>query len=344
VPAVSAVLLARAVLGKQAMTGRDSTIEPGVVRMGPTLQRSVLTGFILALGQIAWGSADDFSQRGPAFVGQQTVQIRRSNGTECETVIFYPAENAGSQQRLDHRQAPYPVVVFISPVMPMSVYVRTLAHLASWGFVVLAPTDGLELFPDQAAIADDMRLCLDFIASENRRSQSNFHGAIDTERAGFCGHSWGGACSIIAGAKERDRVKVVVNLACWSKSVPSPLSCVGDLTCPLIMLTGDEDSLTPLDKVQSIYDAALPAKTLIVVRGGIHFGFLDDWFSFPSTGLCSPDQQLAIARHYMTAALLLHLRDAAELSPILWQPDAANFGNVIRKIDLGNASPITRRP
>lgn len=308
--------------------------------MGPTFHYNLVKGFFLCVCQTVLVSAADFSQPGSAFVGKQTVQIRRPNGTECETMIFYPAQSAGVQQPVDHGQAPYPVVVFISPAVPMTVYTLTLSHLASWGFIVLAPTDGLELFPDQAAIADDMRLCLDFIAAESYRARSIFWGVIDTERAGFCGHSWGGACSIIAGSKERTRVKVVVNLACWTNSNPSPQSCVGNLACPLIIVTGDNDSLTPLSKVHLIYDAAFSPKTLITVRDGTHFGFLDEWPWQPSAWQYSRIQQLDIARYYMTAALLLHLRGMSEVRPLLWEPEVPGFGNVIREIDIG---PVVKR-
>lgn len=302
--------------------------------MRPAVRHGFSAGFVLAGCLVASISAEDFSGRGPALVGYQTVVFARPNATQGDAVIYYPAVKAGFQQSLDRGQAPCPVVVFISPIVPIPAYAQTLAHLASWGFIVMAPMDGFELYPDQVAIADDMRLCLDFIATENRRSQSTFHNAVDTERAAFCGHSWGGACTILAGVKEPTRVKVVVNFACWSKSSPSPLEYVGNLTCPLVMLTGDEDSMTPLSRVRSVYDAAVPAKTLIVVRDGIHFGFLDDWYFLPSIKV----RQVDIARHYTTASLLLHLRKRTELKPILWDPEAANFGDVVRQINIGNAS------
>lgn len=308
--------------------------------MGPILHHGCSWALLLAVCPIAAVRAEDFSRRGPALVSEQTVLIARPKGTQCDTWILYPAVKAGSRQMLDRSQAPYPIVVFSSPVVPIPLYAQTLSHLASWGFIVMVPIDGFELYPDQVAIADDMRLCLDYIAAENRRPESPFHGAIDTERAAFCGHSWGGACSILAGAKEPTRVKVVVNFACWRNSNPSPLGSVGNLACPLVMLAGDEDSMTPLSKVRTIYNAAVPAKTLIIVRGGIHFGFLDDWFfAAPAT-----IRQVEIARHYTTVALLLHLRGSTQLKPILWESEAANFGDVVRQIDAGNEPRRSSKP
>ena len=280
-------------------------------------------------------TAQDFSVRGPCAVGYQVIDAERPAGTYCRLYVYYPATVAGRNQPIDPERAPYPLVVFNSPVVPMVSYTETLAHLASWGFVVVAPTNGFYQWPDQQAIARDLLFCRNYLHAENQRPESPFFQMLNCDRNAFAGHSWGGSCDIIAGAEADERLKVVVAWSLWPNSQPRPIDKVNHLCCPVLLFNGSEDTAVPVTKVQSVYDAAAPSKAFFVLEGGGHNLFYDSKFWLPNAPPAEDRHLLPIARYFLTAALRLYLCDQDDLWPIFWDPHTHRQPNVDYTWDSG---------
>ncbi|SFM75019.1 Predicted dienelactone hydrolase [Nocardia asteroides] len=153
-------------------------------------------------------------------------------------------------------------------------YAYLLAHLASWGFVVIAAdrTDtgtGVQ-------ILDAVR----YLAQQNSDPGSVFHGKIDTTTAGAAGHSQGGLGAINALARGGTAVDTAVTLempwsaACASlPTVDSQSACIDPTAVTsgsVLLVNGSADGASPstqqlppqligMQSMQAYYDA-LPAE------------------------------------------------------------------------------------
>lgn len=153
-------------------------------------------------------------------------------------------------------------------------YAYLLAHLASWGFVVIAAdrTDtgtGVQ-------ILDAVR----YLAQQNSDPGSVFHGKIDTTTAGAAGHSQGGLGAINALARGSGAVDTAVTLEMpWSAACASLPTVDGQSACidptavtsgSVLLVNGSADGASPstqqlppqligMQSMQAYYDA-LPAE------------------------------------------------------------------------------------
>jgi hypothetical protein len=269
-------------------------------------------------------------------VGTGTITCPRPDGTSLRATVYYPARQAGLQQPVHPSAAPGCPIIFES-VVPPSAYSSTLTHLASWGFVVAMPNFTLRLFPDTDAMAADLGICLDGLLAESARPGALLFGAVRGDRCGFSGHSLGGACAVIQGVRESDRLKVIVSLASGNRTQPPASSVAGQLRRPLILLAGSRDWISSLPThVGPIYAAASAPKGLFLLSNGNHMQFSDSTLAPTQDGLMSQEEQLAITRHYLTAAFRLYLSEADELWPLLWDPQSNALPHVGPLIDSGS--------
>ncbi|WP_280425671.1 hypothetical protein [Nocardia carnea] len=217
---------------------------------------------------------------GPWAVAERT-------GADCCTstgdsyAIWYPADlGAGG--------VVHPVITWGNGTMahPRE-YAYLLAHLASWGFVVIAAdrTDtgtGVQML-------DAVR----YLVQQNSDPNSVFHGKIDTVAAGAAGHSQGGLGAINALARGNGAVGTAVTLemplsaVCASlPSVDGQSACIDPATVTsgsVLLVNGSADGISPatqhlppeligLQSMQAYYDA-LPAdlpKARAAVVGAQH--------------------------------------------------------------------------
>jgi predicted dienelactone hydrolase len=168
-------------------------------------------------------------------------------------------------------------------------------HLASHGYVVAALDHSEVVAPElgrregetveqraarvQAMIASrvpDVRFLLDRLAG----STAGETRALDIERIGIVGHSFGG-WTALATPETDARIRAVVALAPGGSSRPKPGIIPAQLTfawgrdVPTLYLTGEDDIYIPLSAVRELYERAPGTKRLIVLRRADHLHFMD---------------------------------------------------------------------
>lgn len=179
-----------------------------------------------------------YSARGPHWVGIRdlviegdrpldiTVWYPAARATSAAKAISYPYEikmfsplgkvaiaafegQAVRDAPTDLSAGPYPLLV-LSPgfAIGSKTYAWLAEHLASYGFVVIAPDHGEELDPSllwRSTIQRqrDILNVLSFVG-EQLETRGAFEGLIDTERTAVAGHSYGGYTALAAGGARLD--------------------------------------------------------------------------------------------------------------------------------------------
>lgn len=162
------------------------------------------------------------------------------------------------------------------------------AHLASHGYIVVSPDHHGNTFIDLAAgIVDplsaanrplDMSFLIDQFLSFNATPGNFYEGAIDPDRIGASGHSFGGFTSIaLAGGPEADeRVKGIFPQAPAAPFSPEFLATVD---IPVFIVGGSIDGTTPFDSQQQRPFDLLPSGASVVALANLaeggHFTFSD---------------------------------------------------------------------
>lgn len=301
----------------------------------------------------------DPGQPGPFAVGVTHRTFTRPSSTNgqarvLDTVIWYPAAAAGTPDvRLggtaaappDRAHGPYPVVLFShgSGGQPWQSTFFT-AHLASQGFVVVAPphpgnttSDCLEGclgggMSNRLALVDsalnrppDIIAAFDGAAGLSAGGDPILGGLLDPARAGVTGHSFGALTSIFGGGRD-DRFRAVVPMA--SPALPAVIDEAKHLRVPTLLMAGGEDGLAPLSGVQSIFDA-LPAdgaeRWLLTFPRGGHFAYAN--LCPPVAAGCGPNglpqsKAHTLINRWATAFLLTYVASDARYAPLL-DPAAA---------------------
>ncbi|HYA69367.1 MAG TPA: prolyl oligopeptidase family serine peptidase, partial [Acidimicrobiales bacterium] len=136
-----------------------------------------------------------------------------------------------------------------------SSYVMLSEGLAARGYVVVAPdhpgdrlTDWLsgtavDDATNEAQRVDDIRLVLDAVLGGGCELEAV--SAIDAERVGVAGHSYGGYTAFaLAGARQTDgRVGAVAGLEPFTRTLPA--SVLGRVGVPSLLVAGNRDTSTP---------------------------------------------------------------------------------------------------
>ena len=180
-----------------------------------------------------------YSERGSYRVGTGELMIEGEwpleislwypavNGEDVEEVIRYSYEikmadplgrvtlarfagKALRDARYDLSAAPYPLVILSSGFsIGASAYAWLAEHLASYGFVVMAPEHKEHLDPEnelwQSAISrpQDILAVLTYV-DEQAESGGTLAGLLDKEHVAVIGHSYGGYTALAAGGAQFD--------------------------------------------------------------------------------------------------------------------------------------------
>ena len=100
----------------------------------------------------------DFSVPGPYAAGWREVTVARPNSSTFGALLYYPAQASTENAPISQSAGPCPAVSFghgflVSP----DKYRSTFAHLASWGYVVIASRSENGLLPNQQNFAYDLQ-------------------------------------------------------------------------------------------------------------------------------------------------------------------------------------------
>ena len=222
-----------------------------------------------------------------------------------DTVIWYPAPagsapidskyNAVLDAPLDNSAGPYPLLMFSHGscgIPTQSTFLLPL--LASYGFIVAAPPhpgNTLLDFPNcgttQAQFdsarerPQDILFVLNALLAAATDATSPFYGAIDANRLGMSGHSFGGFTTYVTASME-PRFKIAIPMAPFATGVPP-------LTIPSLTMLGQIDSVVNDDAIRTAYVAASAPKYLVEIANAGHFAFSDNCFLSPD---CNPPTTL----------------------------------------------------
>ncbi|MGD0764924.1 MAG: dienelactone hydrolase family protein [Dehalococcoidia bacterium] len=267
----------------------------------------------------ATATALDPAAPGPYPVGVTELTFERVSSTTGEprvlqTVVWYPAVESARGAAADPtlkgaRDAalagdgrPLAVIIFShgSGGVPWQSTFYT-AHLASYGFVVVAPPHPgntlNDCFPctNPADLVDsfinrpaDVTFVLESMLKLNADPASMFYNALDSTRVGMSGHSFGGLDTLEFAAKGTDSpFAAALALAPEAgKSAPAPR---GEVDIPLMIMGGDRDNVCPVKYDQTFFDsvsASTPHFLVVFPKGG-HTAYSDP--CVPLMGACGPD-------------------------------------------------------
>lgn len=262
----------------------------------------------------------DPAQPGPYGVRLTKMTFERPSTIDASprklvTWIWYPSAAGAGDTSPDAAVEPvagsFPVVIFShgSGGQP-NFYKFFTEHLASWGFVVVAPphpgNTSADCFPcgggSIVTSARERPGDIDYVmermvALRNDASQP-LGKIIDPARAAIAGHSFGGWTAVFAAPG--DRFAAVVAMA---PGLPETLlERATGITAPVMLLGGGKDELVPSGSVAKL-GAALPADTTAYVSlpEGHHLTFLDRCLG--CTDALSEQRGHELVNRYATAFL-----------------------------------------
>lgn len=302
---------------------------------------------------VDWTAATcvDVRRPGPFAAGVQTITFSKPSVVDpnqtrvLDTVVWYPAAVASGPidpaydavvgAPLDGSGGPYPIVMFShgSCGMPtQSIFLWPL--IASQGFIVVAPPhpgNTLLDFPDcgtpaaQIASAQerpaDIEYVLDQMLAADVDAGSPFFGAVDANRIGMAGHSFGGFTTYLVATQDA-RIKVAVPMA-PAVPVTNPT-----LTMPSLTMFGTLDTYVAIPAIRAAYTRALAPKFLVEIQNAGHFAFSNGCFPSPD---CNPTTTLtqaeanAAVQRWVLGFLEVYLAGDASYVPFLTPPAPPGF-------------------
>lgn len=273
------------------------------------------------------------------YVGYQTITFIDSsrNNRNVQSLVYYPATSEGNGTPINLSGGKYPIISFghgftINP----NVYIHLYRHLASWGYIVIAPATETGFSPSHLEFAKDLAFVLRDMKRKSRIPSDFFYNAVDTINTGIFGHSMGGGCSFLAGSLDTS-VKAISSLAAAITN-PSSIVAIQQIQRPVQLLSGQRDSIASYWSHQlPHYNAANPFKQILNIKGGNHSYFhlipaLDDLVDNPATITRAEQQRLT--RRYITSFFNVFLKNDTNYKTYLYGPIAQSDTGIIMQYQL----------
>ena len=236
-------------------------------------------------GKSAKGLLDELSRPGEAEVLRGELALVGLPG-----VVYTPASGSG-----------LPAVAFGHGwLQPSKRYARLLRHLASWGFVVLAPDTERGPLCSAQALAADLGTALD-IACGVRLGTGQI--SVDRDRLALAGHGIGGGAAVLAAAV---RSVSAVTLLAPSQTLPPASMAAEAVTCPGLILIAERDRTAPgVAHAEPIATSWAGPVSVRTVRKASHLGFVDgsSWTDVLVDG--RPERATQDLANALTTAFLL---------------------------------------
>ncbi|MDQ3021577.1 MAG: dienelactone hydrolase family protein [Bacteroidota bacterium] len=295
--------------------------------------------FLVLLIILYFKSTISFTQTIPSdsgyitFVGSRTivfVDSLRSN-RNVSSLVYYPAVSEGSNAAVLQGNK-YPLISFghgftLNP----SLYVSIYRHLASWGYIVIAPTTETGFSPNHLNFAKDIVFVLKDMKRKGKTTGDIFFNVVDSNYTGVFGHSMGGGCSFLAGSLDSN-LKAVSSLAAANTN-PSSIAAASLVKCPVQLLSGQRDSIASYHTQQiPHYNNSFPFKQILNIKGGNHSQFhlvqgLDDLVDNAATITRAEQQRLT--RRYVTSFFNLFLKNDTNYKNFLYGTFAKSDTGII---------------
>lgn len=297
----------------------------------------IITGLIFALETKAVTVPSDSGSF--QYVGNQTITFidPSRNNRNIQSLVYYPAISEGNGTPINLSGAKYPIISFghgftINP----NIYIHLYRHLASWGYIVIAPATETGFFPSHIEFARDLTFVLKDMKRKNRLPTDFFYNAVDTVQTGIFGHSMGGGCSFLAGSLDTT-VKAISSLAAAITN-PSSITAIQQILRPVQLLSGQRDSIASYWTHQlPHYNAASPFKQILNIKGGNHSYFhllpaLDDLVDNPAT--ITRNEQQRLTRRYITSFFNVFLKNDSNYRSYLYGTYAQSDTGIIMQYQL----------
>jgi predicted dienelactone hydrolase len=302
---VTALVLLAALLQACSGGGTVSVAEPTATIVAP--QQTPVSGDL------------DPSAPGPYPVGVTEITFQRPSSTGGDprvlsTHIWYPAVDGAktapqddilkgvTDAELARDDLPLPIIMFShgsGGTTWQSTFYTT--HLASYGFVVVAPphpgNTAADCLPcvDAEGLIDsflnrpaDMTFVLESMLKLNADPTSLFYQALDGNRVGISGHSFGGL-DVVRMAAEGSGTPFAAALAMAPAGGVTVPAIAGSVDIPLMLMGGERDKACPVE-IQRDYFETLQGnepRYLVVFPRGAHLAYADQCVAI--LGGCGPD-------------------------------------------------------
>lgn len=169
--------------------------------------------------------------------------------------------------------ARFPIVLFshgLGGYRSQSSFLMT--HLASWGFVVVAPEHperGLAAVLGGEPLADNSSTALldalEMLKSEDTRTGGRLEGRLDFGHVAVSGHSMGGGATMVVAPDPQ--------IHTWfTLASPAPGSAPGK---PFLMMAGMTDNVAVIDEVRQGYTKKAAPKRFAAISSAGHLAFTD---------------------------------------------------------------------
>jgi dienelactone hydrolase len=194
-----------------------------------------------------------------------------------------------------------------------------MAHLARWGFIVIAPD--LSWLASQFSTNDWQLVIADaasYMFAANGSSGSPFQGQIKTASVSLMGHSSGGLAVTHEATAGTLTVDAVALLAPANVSHETVIANFAPKPVIVVFGTQDAGPFSVNGQALDTYHAAGAKKHLVTIGGADHFGYTDS-LCFQADGpptISQADQQ-KIAKAYLTAFFRRFLSGASEVQDYL---------------------------
>ncbi|BCJ76690.1 hypothetical protein CS0771_62340 [Catellatospora sp. IY07-71] len=293
------------------------------------IRRAILVLALLTAAVAGFGTpaaAADTSVPGSYAVGYVDASVSAS-GRSFSARIYYPAATAGQNAAVAAGR--FPAIAFGHGFLQgVSKYYGTMSHLASWGFIVAAPTSQGGLAPSHSGFADDLNAQLTWLVAQDTTAGSRFNAHVATGKLGLSGHSMGGGASVLA-ASRNPAVTTVANLAA-AETNPSAATAAASVRVPMMLVAGEKDGTAPIASHQRpIYNSKPAPKQLRIIRGGFHCGFIESSSLFCDSGTITRAAQLIVTRRLLTDWFRYYLAGDTASYDAVWGGGATGDPQVI---------------
>ncbi|MBX3468123.1 MAG: alpha/beta fold hydrolase [Planctomycetes bacterium] len=275
---------------------------------------------LLALAAPA-ACASDPSANGSHLVRRADLPVTHADGSRSTLRVILPVD----------ADRTHPTILFVHGLTASpSIYEGLAENLATRGYAVALFDQFPRASTDLEGWVRAARFSIDVLHRANVDPRSEVFDALDLDRLGAMGHSFGGMTTFGLAATDR-RVKAAVALAPGARHLRTLLDYAStNPGVPLLVIAAQNDPIAvPGTFGRPAYDAIRHRhKQYVEIARGNHSNFSD--LSLPLT-LISPNKQRQISRRYANAWFDTHLRGMADPSGYTDGRYAARDGDLSRR-------------
>ncbi len=212
-------------------------------------------------------------------IGHKSVSFQDSQQTSYPITaeLFYPSSLDREQNTIANND--FPLIVFAHGYQQVySDYHHIWEALVPKGYILafLTTQQGLSINID--TYADDIVL----LYNELRHASDSIITGHLTDQSALMGHSTGGGAIYLAQQKLPQNTTLISLAALGTVYGPifgtSPIDIAQTITAPSLVLSGNQDCITPVHTHQEpLFNALLGDKTMVNILGGDHCGFSDSF-------------------------------------------------------------------